>query len=231
MIRHSSPTMLNPMRSVVRRGGGPKGPKSIKGFEAFAAPRRLLVPSTFCSYNGASSYSTSAPTPPDQPAPTLPLLATLKADLKTAMRAKDAPRLRVLRSVLAAVTNASKTATPVSTQPQLVALLLKQRATSTATATEFRAAGREDLVSKEEDEIAVLTEYVGSSGIQVVEGQALAQLVEGAVKDEQGVGEVRKAAQLKGLVMKRLLGKGGLLDGKAVDKDELASIVAEKVGA
>ncbi|EFQ27635.1 hypothetical protein CGRA01v4_02989 [Colletotrichum graminicola] len=125
------------------------------------------------------------------------LLATLKTDLKTAMRAKDAPRLSVLRSVLSATNNAAKTNAPIATDAQLVALLRKtQRATQEA-AAQFRAAGRDDLADKEDLQAKVMAEYIATSGVVTVTEADVRVLIQKAIGDaaaagKNGLGEVMK---------------------------------------
>jgi uncharacterized protein len=155
-----------------------------------------------------------------------PLLQKLKGDLKTAMRAKDAARLAVLRSVLAAVTNASKTAKPVATDAQLVALLQKTARASEDATAEFRAAGRDDLVDKEQRQVDILREYVAGSGVAVVAEDDLRAAVAQVVGDLGGA----EAKPKLGDVMKALFAAGGPLEGKSVEKADLARIVKEVVG-
>ncbi|KAF6821546.1 altered inheritance of mitochondria protein mitochondrial [Colletotrichum sojae] len=126
-----------------------------------------------------------------------PLLAALKADLKAAMRAKDAPRLSVLRAVLSATNNASKTSSPITTDAQLVALLRKtQRATQDAGA-QFRAAGRDDLADKEDLQAKVMAEYIARSGVLTVTEADVRVLIEKAIEEstaagKAGLGEVMR---------------------------------------
>ncbi|KXX77356.1 Altered inheritance of mitochondria protein 41, mitochondrial [Madurella mycetomatis] len=100
-------------------------------------------------------YSTEAAPPP--------LLSKLKNDLKIAMKAKDTNRLAALRSVLAATVNASKTATPITTNAQLIALLIKMAKKSRDAAAQAREAGRAELAEKEEAEQRILEAYATGS--------------------------------------------------------------------
>ncbi|KAI0098213.1 Yqey-like protein-domain-containing protein [Nemania sp. FL0031] len=179
-------------------------------------PRSLRTPAL--TLTSARTYSADA-------APAPPLLQKLKADLKTAMRAKDAARLSVLRAALSATLNASKTSTPITTDAGLVSLLRKQARASAEARDEFASAGREDLVAKEAAQIAVLEEYVAGSGVEELGGEALKELVRGVVA---GLGEEKPRM---GDVMKALLAAGGPLDGKNVEKVELARVVKEVTGA
>ncbi|KAK4450669.1 Yqey-like protein-domain-containing protein [Podospora aff. communis PSN243] len=166
-------------------------------------------------------YSTEAPPPP--------LLAKLKGDLKTAMRAKDQARLSVLRSVLAATLNASKTSTPIVTDVQLVALIKKTARASQDAVEEFRTAGRQDLVDAEEEQIRVLEEYAAGSGVQSLAEAELRAVVQPVITGLLGEGVSAKAAI--GTAMKRLLSQGGPLEGKSFDKAVLMGVIKEAAEA
>ncbi|RYP51429.1 hypothetical protein DL768_003215 [Monosporascus sp. mg162] len=167
-------------------------------------------------------YSTTSTSTSDPPPPP-PLLQKLKAELKTAMRAKDAARLTVLRTVLSAAQNASKTSSPIATDAQLVALLRRTRAATEEAADEARAAQRPELVEREEAQVRVIDEYVAGSGVEEVGAEQLRTIVAGAVEGEDGKARV-------GDVMKKLLAPEGPLAGKSFEKAELAKIVKEVVG-
>lgn len=141
------------------------------------------------------------------------------------MKAKDTARLSVLRSVISTTLNASKSATPISTNVQLVALLRKQIRSSQEAAAEFSDAGRQDLVEKEEAQIRVLQEYADGSGIVAVGEAELRSIVETVKAELAAEGITGKAAT--GEAMKRLLATGGPLDGKDVEKTEVVRIVKE----
>ncbi|OAQ89936.1 Aspartyl/glutamyl-tRNA amidotransferase subunit B-related protein [Purpureocillium lilacinum] len=160
-------------------------------------------------------YSTTDDAPP-------PFLSKLKADLKTAMRAKDAPRLSVLRAIMSANLNASKTATPIKTDVQLVALIRKIQKSALDAAAEAQAAGRQDLVDKENEQARILDGYLADSGVQSLGEAELKALVQDAVKASRAAGTAAKS--LMGDVMKRL---AGALEGKDVDRKQVASLVKE----
>ncbi|KAH6856725.1 Yqey-like protein-domain-containing protein [Chaetomium sp. MPI-CAGE-AT-0009] len=165
-----------------------------------------------------ATYSTEAPPPP-------PLLAKLKDDLKTAMRAKDANRLAVLRSVLAATLNASKTDKPIKTDVQLVGLLQKSARKSQEAAAEARQAGREDLAEKEEAQQRILEEYAAGSGVREIGEAELRQIIESTKATLLADGIQGKA--LQGEIIKNLFKPGGLLDGAAVEKKGIVTMVKE----
>lgn len=92
----------------------------------------------------------------------------MKTDLKTAMRAKDAPRLSVLRSVLAASNDAVKQDKEITTDEQVIGLLKKTAAGINQAIEEAKKANREDLVAKEEAQIKVVDEYVAKADVDVM---------------------------------------------------------------
>ncbi|KAI1767369.1 GatB/YqeY domain-containing protein [Hypoxylon sp. FL1150] len=179
-------------------------------------------------------FATSTPTPLSRicarfyssEAPPPPLLQKIKADLKTAMRAKDATRLTAIRSILAATLNASKTASPIATDAQLVALLRKTQRASAHATSEFAAAGRQDLADKEQAQIDILEEYAAGSGVEEVGEDRLRVIVTEVVTSEAGQGGKPRM----GDVMKKLLAPGGPLEGKDVEKEMLARVVKEVTG-
>lgn len=153
----------------------------------------------------------------------------LKADLKAAMRARDAPRLSVLRAIMAAHLNASKTSSPVRTDAQLVALMRRLQKNAHEAAQDARRAGRDDLVHKEAAEAAVLEGYLADSGVASLGAAQLRTLVEDAVKTarEAGGDGAGGSRSVVGEAMKRL---AGALQGKDVDRKEVAKMVKELVG-
>ncbi|KAK7754031.1 hypothetical protein SLS62_003876 [Diatrype stigma] len=177
-------------------------------------PRR--APRTALSHHPSQRFYSDDAAPP---AP--PLLQKLKADLKAAMRAKDAPRLSVIRTALGAATSASKTGSGLATDAQVVAVLRRARAASAEAAAEFAAADRRDLVEGEEARIAVFDEYVAGSGVETLSEAQLRDVVAAVVQ----AGETKM-----GEVMKKLLAPGGPLEGKSVERAELAKVVKDVLG-
>ena len=138
------------------------------------------------------------------------------------MKDKDTNRLNVLRGLLAEVTNAAKTNSPVKTDMQLLSMLKKRAAIAKQASSEFKSAGREDLVQKEEDQFKVLEEYAGD--VETMSADDIRDVVFEAVEEakSQQTGKLNM-----GDVLKRLLGPGGSLDGKPVERAEVARIVKE----
>ncbi|KAI0161663.1 GatB/YqeY domain-containing protein [Hypoxylon sp. FL1284] len=193
---------------------------------ALGAPTRVaqrLLRARFASPTAATLSRTCARSYSSEPEPP-PLLQKIKGDLKTAMRAKDAPRLTVIRSILAAAQNQAKvTQEPVSTDAQVLALLRRAQRAAADAASEFEAAGRADLVSEEQAQAAVLSEYAAAAS--GVDEPSEAQMR--AFADEVVAREGRSKTN-PGRVMKALLEPGGpLADFPGLDKARLAHIVKE----
>lgn len=175
---------------------------------------RWLVANTTIAPRRAYSSEVDAPPPS--------LLTKLKGDVKAAMKAKDAARLAVLRAVLAETLNASKTDKPIKTDAQMVALLRKIASKAQEAADEFRGAGREDLVEKEEAQVRILEEYMSQSGVETLDEAAITQIVQAEKARLEAEGT--KGGALLGKLMGSVIGS---LAAKDVDKVLVAKIVKE----
>ncbi|KAF2264080.1 GatB/YqeY domain-containing protein [Lojkania enalia] len=150
-----------------------------------ARPSALLKPSTFTRTLRTTASLADAPQPI--------VLPRLKEDLKTAMRSKDKQRLDVLRTLLASITNASKTPSPIATDYHLSKLLLKQITASQKAIQEFQAAKRDDLIEKERGQVEVLEGYMKE--IPTMEVEEMKQIIKDAIEelgDEARFGSVMK---------------------------------------
>lgn len=138
------------------------------------------------------------------------LLHRLKSDLKDAMRAKNKPRLDVLRTLTAEITNASKTAKPISTDTNLLSLLKKQIQACQESIEAFKSASREDLVGKENAQLEVLEGYVDE--IPKLSEEDVGEMVEEVVKELREAGKVKESEKpefgmLMGGVQKKIAGR------------------------
>ena len=138
-------------------------------------------------------------------------------DMKSAMRAKDAPRLLKIRGLLAACKQREVDERIVLDDAAVVAIvdrLIKQRKDSIA---QFGAAGRSDLVDKETAELKVLEGYLpqrlSADAIEVEVARIVAELGAG------GPGDMGK---VMGAVKARLAGKADMGQVSAAVKAALA---------
>ncbi|KIW66401.1 hypothetical protein PV04_05737 [Phialophora macrospora] len=160
-------------------------------------------------------------------APASPLMSKIKNDLKAAMRAKDTARLAVLRGTISEINQAASSSSPVKTDMQVLALLRKRKSASENAKKEAEVAKRPDLAEKQDKELEVIDQLVGS--VKMVESQALRDIVKGkiqALRDSSAGGELKQ-----GTVMKELVKPGGELDGKLYEGKVLAELVREELSA
>jgi hypothetical protein len=134
----------------------------------------------------------------------------VEADLKAALKARDAAATSCLRLILAALKSKAKDlGRPLSPEEELAVLgsLAKQRRESVE---QFRAGGREDLARAEEAELAVIERHLPAQLDQAAIEETLDAVF--AELDPQGpkdMGRVMKEA------MSRLAGQA---DGKLVNQ-------------
>lgn len=166
-----------------------------------------------CLRLSARPYSTETDAPPP------PLLSKLRTDLKTAMRAKDAPRLTVLRTILAATTNASKTSSPIRTDIHLIALMRKTARGNQEALEDAKKANRQDLIDKADAQIQIINEYISGAGVKALEGEELLAVVEEFVQKSEG----KKKFQ----ITKELMSRDWAAEGKLVDKSVMNKMLNE----
>ncbi|MFW6597820.1 GatB/YqeY domain-containing protein [Propionibacteriaceae bacterium Y2011] len=136
----------------------------------------------------------------------------LRNDMTAAMKARDKVRLRTLRMVLTAISEAevSGNATVELTDEQVRDVLINQAKRRREAEQEFRTAGRDELADAEQEEAAVLADYLP----QPLTEAELAELVAAAIA-ETGAKELGPRGM--GPVMGKLTPQTkGRADGKAV---------------
>ena len=138
-------------------------------------------------------------------------------DMKTAMRAKDAPRLLTIRGLMAAMKQREVDERITLDDAAIVGILdklVKQRKDSIA---QFTAGNRPDLVEKESAELAVLESYLpqrlGADAIAATSAAIVAELDAAGPGD---MGKVMAAAKAK------LAGKAEMAQVSAAVKQALA---------
>lgn len=121
--------------------------------------------------------------------------------------------------MIAETNNAAKTASPIQTDIQLLSLIRKRAAAASEAAQQFAEQGRDDLKEKEEAQVAILEDYAGQIKTMSVEE------VEAIVEKE--INALKEAGQKlqEGLVLKALFSSGGALDGKPVNRKDVAQLV------
>jgi uncharacterized protein YqeY len=149
----------------------------------------------------------------------MPLIDKISEDIAAAMRARDQARLRPLRMAKAALMNREVEKGRALEDPeaqQVIASLIKQRRDSIE---QFRKGGRDDLVTIETSEIAVLEAYVPPP----VDPAEIEAAVDAAIR-EIGAASAKDIGRVMKDVMGRLAGRS--IDGKAVNE-----LVRKRLGA
>lgn len=146
----------------------------------------------------------------------------IQGELKDALRAKDAVRLRTIRGMLTAFTNelVATNKKPNDTLPddevvRVITRLAKQRRESI---DQFEKGGRDDLAQIERDELEVLERYLP----EMMSRDEIASVVE-KKKTELGITEKSDTGRLTGAVMAELKGKADGSEVKAVVEEHLSA--------
>jgi uncharacterized protein YqeY len=142
----------------------------------------------------------------------------VQEDMKTAMRAKDAPRLSAVRLLLAALKQREVDERLELSDADVLAVIekmVKQRRESIA---QYEKAARADLAAQEHFEIGVLQAYLP----QQMSATELDQAVASAVA-EAGAGGIKDMGKVMALLKPRLAGKA--------DMGMVSALVKAKLGA
>ena len=142
------------------------------------------------------------------------LIPKLNEDLKTAMKSGDTVRRSVLRLVLSAIKNAEIAKQAALENSDILGVISKEAKQHEESIAAFKEGKRQDLVSKEEAELAIIKEYLPE---QMTRDDIVAE----ARKVIQEVGA--QGPRDKGKVMPRLV---AALKGRA-DGREINEVVTE----
>lgn len=129
----------------------------------------------------------------------------ITADMKSAMKAKDKPRLKAIRMILGAIKQKEIDERISVDDAQVLAVIgkmLKQRRDSI---TQFKQANREDLVAVEEAESIVINDYMPE---QLSETE-VANAVDKAIKDS-GISSMADMGKLMAILKPQLEGKADM---------------------
>ncbi len=135
-------------------------------------------------------------------------------ELKEAMRAGDKARVRTLRLLTAALKKKEielrEGGEATLSEQQELAVLQKEAKQRRESIEQYRAAGREDLVQKEQEELAIIEEYLPRQLDEEEVEKILRDIIETV-----GARSRRDMGKVMGVAMKRLR---GLADGKLVQQ-------------
>jgi uncharacterized protein YqeY len=140
---------------------------------------------------------------------------SIKAELKEAMKAKEAVRLRVVRGLLTMFMNemvsTGRTPQDLLTDDEVMAVIKRAAKQRKESITQYEAAARPELAAPEKEELVVLEGYLSTMmTIEEITPVVIAK------KAELGITDKAKMGILVGAVMKELAGKADGADVKTV---------------
>ncbi|MBW8189683.1 GatB/YqeY domain-containing protein [Neiella marina] len=143
------------------------------------------------------------------------LIAQLKDQQKDAMRAKDKPRLGTLRLILSEVKQQEVDTRTELNDDDVIAILTKMVKQRKDSVTQFEAAGRDDLATKELAEITVIEQFLP----QPLSEAEVNDLIDQAIADTGAAG-MQDMGKLMGVLKPLLQGRAdmGAVSGKVRTK-------------
>ena len=139
------------------------------------------------------------------------LRARIDADLKQAMRDKDALAKLTIRSIKAAITEASKVdVNHTVTDDEVLKIVQKEAKKRRDTATEYEKLGYADRAETELAELAIIERYLPQQ-LSEADLEAIVQ----ATMDEIGASSMKEMGKLMSAVMPKVV---GVADGKMVNQ-------------
>ncbi len=147
----------------------------------------------------------------------------VQTDIAVAMRGGDALRRDVLRMVASAAYNVEKREGRPLTDDEFLAVLSREVKTRRESVEAFRSGGREDLVAKEEAEIAIIGEYLPAA---LTEDEIAALVHEGIAAT--GASSARDMGKVMGWLAPRTRGRA---DGKHVSELVVQALASADLAA
>jgi uncharacterized protein YqeY len=138
------------------------------------------------------------------------LITQIEADVRTAMLARDPARRDALRLILSSLRSAEKDLQRPLTEDEELQVLQRERKRRIEAAEAFHAAGREVAAAKEEEELAILEEFMPAP----VSEEEIERIVDDAIA-ETGATNIRDMGRVMADVMPQIAGRA---DGSAVSQ-------------
>lgn len=135
------------------------------------------------------------------------LRARITEDMKTAMKAKDAPRLAAIRLLLAAIKQKEVDERRELDDDATIAVIEKLTKQRKDSVTQYEAAGRQDLANGEKFEISVLAAYLPEK----MNSEEIAAIVATTVA-ETGAKGPADMGKLMAVLKPRLAGKADMAE-------------------
>lgn len=143
-------------------------------------------------------------------------IETIEAEIKEAMRARDAERRDALRLIVNSLKNAEKDLQRPLSEDEELQVLQRERKRRVEAADAFRAGDREEQAEAEERELAILEEFMPAP----LSDEAIEEIVDDAIA-EVGATSMADLGRVMADVMPQIAGRA---DGSVVSQ-----IVREKL--
>ena len=145
------------------------------------------------------------------------LKSRLQSDMKTAMKARDKPRLAVIRLILAAVKQREVDERIELDDQQLLAVLDKMVKQRQESVRQYQSAGRDDLATAEQAEIAIIQTYLPA----MLTPDEVAAIIQQAVSDT-GAASMRDMGQVMAVIKPKVQGRADMAEISQAVKKQLA---------
>jgi len=142
----------------------------------------------------------------------------LTADMKTAMKSGDKPRLMVIRSILAAIKQIEVDERIELDDARVNAVLDKMAKQRRESIAQFDKAGRTDLVDIEQAELVIIQTYLPKA----LSEAEIAELIEQAIT-KTGASEMKQMGQVMGMLKPQLQGRA--------DMGQVSQLIKSRLGA
>ncbi len=126
----------------------------------------------------------------------------LNEDLKAAMREKAKLRLSTIRMIRSEILNKDKEHGQETGEEDILKVLLSMVKKGEEAAEQFSKGGREELASKEREEILIIQEYLPAQ----MDDEELSQAVQDAIA-KTGASSLKEMGKVMGLLTKQLAGR------------------------
>lgn len=139
------------------------------------------------------------------PAVSSPLKSTITDAMKTAMKGGDKARLATIRLIMAAIKQVEVDERKDLTDADLLAILDKMAKQRRESISQYKEAGRDDLVAQEESELLVIQDFLP----QPLTGDEIAELIKDAVAST-GAQDMKDMGKVMGVLKPQLQGRADM---------------------
>ncbi len=125
--------------------------------------------------------------------------------MKAAMRSGDKPRLQTIRLILSAVKQQEVDTREEQSDDDIIASLTKMQKQRRESISQFKKAGRQDLVDKEEQELAVISEFLPAA----LSDDEIDKLIAQAI-NTSGASSIKDMGKVMGILKPQLAGRADM---------------------